>query len=208
MALVKSNRAAAAAAPPAPQPGCGLEELRARLQEDDAAVRRFAARALASVAGGGEPLCDRLEDEADESVRLAILEGLREHRSAAVVERLVDLLRSEDASLRNHVIEVLSEWPEVVAQRIDALLGDADSDVRIFAVNILALLPHPEVPAWLRRVLEEESHVNVCAAAVDVLTDVGDEEAVPALLALKRRFADEPFMTFAVDMAVRRIGGS
>jgi hypothetical protein len=57
-------------------------------------------------------------------------------------------------------------------------------------------------------VLEEESHVNVCAAAVDVLTDVGDEEAVPALLALKRRFADEPFMTFAVDMAVRRIGGS
>ena len=204
MGLVKSNKSAAL--PPTPKPGSSITELHARLDDPDPATRRFAARALASVAAAGEMLCDRLEVEQDESVRLALLGSLREHCTPVVVDRLVETLRSEDAGLRSSVIELLSEWPEAVALRILALLSDPDSDVRIFAVNILSLLAHPDVPVWLKQVLEEDPHVNVCAAAVDILTDVGSEDAVPALEALIRRFPVEPFLTFAVGLELQRIG--
>jgi HEAT repeat protein len=92
-----------------------------------------------------------------------------------------------------------------VAPQVEAMLGDPDSDVRIFAVNVLAALPHPMVPAWLRRVVTVDPHVNVCAAALDALAEVGEPEDIPALEALAERFADVAFIKFAVDAAVRRI---
>jgi hypothetical protein len=98
--------------------------------------------------------------------------------------------------------------PEATGPCVSALLADGDADVRIFAVNLLTDLHHPKVPAWLQQVLEQEREVNVVAAAIEVLSEVGDTTHLPALRAVRQRFADHEFIAFAVDMTVARIEAS
>ena len=172
------------------------------LTSPDVSARRFAARALSTVPDVVPMLCARLVSEQNLSVRSIILTGLILNKSRAVVEGLLPLLASEDANLRNSAIEALQDMPDEVAPYIDALLHDANSDVRIFTVNVLAALPHPMVPEWLRQVVRGDSHVNVCAAAVDALAEAGGPEAIPALKALPGRFAKVAFIRFAVDAAI------
>ena len=152
-------------------------------------------------------LCAHLATEQALSVRSIILTGLIVHKSAAVVLGLLPLLGSEDANLRNGAIEALQQMPDEVAPHVEAMLVDPDSDVRIFAVDVLAALPHPMVPEWLRRVVTLDPHVNVCAAALDALSEAGQPEVIPTLEKLADRFAELAFIQFAVDAAVRRIRG-
>jgi hypothetical protein len=57
----------------------------------------------------------------------------------------------------------------------------------------------------LIEVIQNEPHVNVCATAVDLLSELASEAALAPLQALKLRFADEPYLQFAVDLAIQRI---
>jgi hypothetical protein len=183
------------------------------LQAPQPGVRRAAARDLSAHAGAIPALCARLGIEPALSVRSVILTALIQLQSVAgpaapaIVAGLLPYLRSEDAGLRNAVIEALQDMPEAVAPFMADLLADGDSDVRILAVQILSVLPHADAPHWLARVIAADAHVNVCAAAVDCLAEVGDGRAVTALAALPARFPDEPFIAFAVATAIRRIGG-
>jgi hypothetical protein len=52
-----------------------------------------------------------------------------------------------------------------------------------------------------------ETHPNVCAAAIDVLADVGTPAAIPALQQCAQRFAGTPFLPFAAAKAVALISG-
>ncbi|MFV8833641.1 HEAT repeat domain-containing protein [Aquisalimonas sp.] len=183
------------------------EGLIAQLDDKRPVARRRASRELAGDAGAVDALCDALEREQDEGCRHAMLTALLVTGGQRVQERLLPLLRSEDAALRNGAIEVLQGMPKLAAGYMDELLADPDSDVRIFAVNILESLRHERVPDWLRGVLERDDHVNVCAAAVDVLTEVGDDHCLDALRQLPARFPGEPFIAFAVRTAERRITG-
>jgi HEAT repeat protein len=117
-------------------------------------------------------------------------------------------LRSEDAALRNLAIGAMQQMPSAVGPIIDELLCDADSDVRIFAMNVLEFLPHPSVESWLIDAIERDPHVNVCSSALDVLREVGTERCVPAVKALKVRFADEAYVQFAANLTLRRVRGS
>jgi hypothetical protein len=74
-------------------------------------------------------------------------------------------------------------------------------------VQVLSALPHARAPDWLVDVVASDPHVNVCAAAVDCLAEVGDPAALSALKALPARFPGEPFIAFAVATAIRRIDG-
>jgi HEAT repeat protein len=114
-------------------------------------------------------------------------------------------MRSEDAALRNEAIEAMKQLPEAVAPIMQALLTDTDSDLRILSVNILESLRHPDVEKWLIEVIARDPHVNVCATAVDLLGEVGSSDALEPLRRLKARFADEPYMQFAADLAIKRI---
>jgi HEAT repeat protein len=107
--------------------------------------------------------------------------------------------------LRNEAIEAMKNLPDAVAPIMAGLLADPDPDVRIFAVNILESLRHPDVEQWLIEVISEDEHINVCATAVDLLGEVGSEAAVPALEALKARFPNEPYIVFSADLALKRI---
>lgn len=183
-----------------------MASLLADLTASDSGVRRKAVHGLAAHPESAMALCDRLQLEPGLSVRAVLLTTLIHLRSPAVAARLTEFLRSDDASLRNAAIEALQEMPDAIAPHVEDLLADADSDVRIFAVNILGTLRHRQAPEWLTAVIREDAHINVCAAAVDALAEIGGPESLDDLQALRRRFAGNQFMDFAIDTAIRRIG--
>ncbi len=176
-----------------------------QLNGENAESRRWAARDLVDCPGSSAALMQRLSIEQDDSVREVILTTLVHLGDDASVMGLVQCLRSDDATLRNEAIEALKMLPDAVAPIMRGLLADEDSDVRIFAVNILESLRHPEVETWLSEVIEHDPHVNVCGTAVDLLGEVGSRNVLDPLLRLKSRFAREPYIQFAADIAIKRI---
>jgi HEAT repeat protein len=182
-----------------------LPGLLAQLSEGSPEQRRWAARDLAQHEAAAAALGAQLQVERDASVREAAFISLASMAGDAAAGALLPLLRSEDAALRNGAIESLAGMPQAVTPRIAALLADADPDVRLFSVNLLGDLRHAQVLPWLLQVLQREVEVNVVAAAIEVLAEVGQPENVPALLAARQRFARHPFIGFAADMAIERI---
>jgi HEAT repeat protein len=183
----------------------GADALQEDMQSDDAAVRR-AAVVRAGRCGATVLLASRLQVENDRGVRETILTNLVRNGGLAAARPLLNLLRSDDADLRNAVIETLQGMSDAITPLIEDLLTDPDADVRIFAVNILQSLKSPTVPDLAVKVISTDPHVNVCAAAVDVLAEVGRPEMAGALRDVAARFPDQPFLAFAVRTALKRIG--
>jgi HEAT repeat protein len=182
-----------------------LQGLTAGLGSPDPAIRRWSARDLGQHPEGSAALAARLPLERDPACRDALLASLASIGDPVAVAGLAGCLRSEDAALRNEAIEALKRLPGPAAPAIQDLLADADPDVRILAVSVLEAFRHPDVASWLVRVIEQDPEVNVCAAAVDLLAEVGTKAALPALARLPERFPDQPFIRFAADLACKRL---
>lgn len=186
-------------------PNRDLPGLLRQLRNGNAQERRWAARDLVVHPEAVSALGDHLARETESQVREAIFTTIAALSSAQSVQALLPMLRSEDAQLRNGAIEALTQMPQAVGPCMQALLDDPDPDVRIFTVNLLGDLKHPDINTWLIKVLTRDEHINVVAAAVEVVAEVGTPEAVPALQAAVQRFAQDPFLGFAADVAIERI---
>lgn len=182
--------------------------LLAELNDADPTARRWAARDLLQFPQATTALVARLQCEDDMSVREIILTSLTRLGDETAVAGLVKCLRCEDAQMRNEAIEAMKALPDEVAPIMGDLLIDDDPDVRIMAVNILESLQHPKVEDWLIEVIDHDSMVNVCGTAVDLLGEVGSAAASEALNRLKQRFAEEPYIQFAADLALKRIASA
>jgi hypothetical protein len=180
-------------------------KLLADLENSDKEVRRAAVR-FATRSGETELLANRLADEIDVGLRETILTSLARIGGVEAARSLIKALRGEDALTRNAVIETLQSMGEVVASEIETLLDDANPDLRIYAMNIIQSLRSSRVSDIALRVIASDPHVNVCAAAVDVLAEVGTPEMADELRAVANRFPDQPFFAFAVRAAIKRIG--
>jgi HEAT repeat protein len=182
-----------------------IDQILAALEGADAGVRRQAARQIAGFPDAAKALMSRLKREEQVAVREVILNTLVLLKDTSIVAGLAECLRSENAALRNETIEAFKQLGHEVDPILESMLADPDPDVRIFVVNILESQRHSEAENWLIKVIEEDSHVNVCATAVDLLCEVGTEASSDALLRLKARFASEPYIQFASDLALKRI---
>ncbi|WP_029006965.1 HEAT repeat domain-containing protein [Azospirillum halopraeferens] len=202
MPLVKAgSRRGSATAPPLPEGGEAIADLTAA----DPAQRRMAAHSLARRPEAATALAARLGVEEEPGVREAILTALVRIGTADAAAGLVPCLGSEDAGLRNGAIESLNQMPpDAVMPQVEPLLADADSDLRLFAVQVVAGAVHPERLARLTRVIDADPQVNVCLAAADGLADMADPTVLPVLERLEARFPDEPMVAFAVGAARRR----
>jgi HEAT repeat protein len=163
----------------------GLESLLADLAGSDRKRRRSAARALGDHPEAATALCATLTGEAQESVRVAIFTALIKIGTKPAAAGLIRLLQSEDVGLRNGAIEALKTMPDSSAECISEIFASS-VDVRIFGVEILGSLQHPDRQNWLLQVIEADSELNVCAAAVEALLECGDEQAVKPLHEYRR----------------------
>jgi HEAT repeat protein len=204
MGFVKGKTAAAASKDDLIE-RTSCEELVAALENPDAPIRRQAAQKITAGLDAAPALISRLKREKNTAARDAILSALVRLGDPTIASSLTDCLRSEDAALRNDVIEVFKQMGDQVSPILHTLLADPDPDVRIFVINILNSEGHPDMERWLIDVIERDAHVNVCAAAADLLCEAGTEAAIDPLLGLKARFTHEPYIQFAADLALKRI---
>lgn len=184
--------------------GDGLSAL---LREGDVDERWAAARGL-----GGSPediasLASALGVEHEPRVREAIFTSLANVGTAQACRALLASLRSDDAGLRTGALDALSTMA-AAGVLLPELLADPDPDVRLLSCEIARSLPAADAQRLLCALLDTEVEVNVCAAAIEVLAELGGPDAISPLTRCAERFADDPFLVFAVKVARRRLEGS
>ena len=197
MPLIRRDAALPAAAP-------SQDDHRRLLSQGSPDQRWAAARAL-SGAGDAALLAAALATEADARVREAVLSGLARAGTDESLDAILPLLRSDDASARTSALDALRAMPATVAARLPRLLEDEDADVRLLACELAREIPAEQAMPVLAGLLARDPHPNVCAAAVEVVAEVGTPDILPALEACAARFPDEPFLTFATRAAADRI---
>ena len=189
-------------------PGADLMLYRSALDSADPESRWTAARALAGHAEAVPTLAAALGREPVPRVREAIMTALLRIGDAASVEAILPYLRSQDAGLRAAAVEALQALPAAVAPFMAPLLSDRDPDVRLLATELARNMKASDATRLLCDLIGREQHPNVCAAAIDVLAEVGTPEALPALEKCAARFAATPFLPFAISVAIARISGA
>jgi len=168
--------------------------------------RWAAARSLTSPTDT-QVLAQVLSEEPESRVRAAILTSLARIGTAASAAAIVPYIRSNDASLRTGALDALATMPEGVAATLPGLLSDADPDVRLLACELVRVMPDSEATRLLSALIHRDNEPNVCAAAIEVLAEVGGPDVLPSLRRCAERFAEQPFLAFAVRVAIERIGG-
>ena len=175
------------------------------LRSGDADERRNAARILGAEPNGTKALGEALKTEPDPRVRQVIFTSLIRLASPESVDTVIPYLRVDDASLRMGALDALRAMIDVVRPALPSLLSDPDADIRVLTCDLARELPSPEATHLLCGVLARDPELNVCAAAVDVLADIGETEALPFLEDCAARFGDAAFLGFAVKIAMGRI---
>lgn len=203
--MVLKKAATVATATTSDKSAYGLQDWLRLLDSTSPEDRRLAARALAEFPVSAPALLNTLARESNIRVKGAILVSLQCIGGHRVLEGLLPFLRSDNAALRNGVIEILQGMPNEIGDYINDLLHDQDSDVRIFAIDILQTLAHPDSPSWLLDVILHDKHVNVVATAIDRLTEIGTPEMLPAMKSVLARFPNEPYIEFIVNLAIKRL---
>ena len=190
---------------PAPPSNPGPTEITRGLASASPDERFAAARAAPEAPDTARQLAAALLTESDPRVREAIFTKLARMGTAMIAEHVVPLLRSTEAALRTGALDVLRSSPAAAHQLLPQLLRDRSADVRVLSCELARSLPSAEATRQLCAVLADEPEVNVCAAAVEVLAEVGNPEALPTLADCAQRFAKVPFLCFAINVATNRL---
>ena len=175
------------------------------LSSASADERWAAARAAWNVTGGVSAIAAALPKERDPHVREAMFTSLTRNGTAESVAAIIGQLRSDSASLRAGALDALRILVGSVPELLPRLLNDKDTDVRILSCELARSLPDAEATRLLCALLAAEREINVCAAAVDVLAEVGSSEALATLEECARRFRDSAFIVFAIKVVTDRI---
>ena len=89
---------------------------------------------------------------------------------------------------------------------VKELLRDQDADVRILACDLLRNFADPrQAEPLIWHILDADPVANVCAAAVEVLAEIGGPGSLPYLRRCAARFPDDPFVAFSIQSVAGRI---
>lgn len=183
----------------------GSAEVLAGLGSVSAEERWAAARAAGALPDSAAALAAALPRETDSRVREAMFTGLVRIGTRDSIAQLLPMLRSDDSALRGGALDALRSSPVAAHEFLPQLLRDPDADVRILSCELARNLPGEEASRALCALLAHEHEVNVCAAAIEVLAEVGDQAALPALAHCAQRFSQVPYLGFAIKLATDRI---
>lgn len=121
--------------------------------------------------------------------------------------KLFEMLKGENAYLRNAVIRFLQDYGREAKWFIKKLMDDSDRDIRIFAINILGDVNYDDSIEMLRYFIAKEKDVNALMTAVDYIGEIGDASDIKLLEAVKIDYSNEPYVLFGVDLALNRLKG-
>jgi HEAT repeat protein len=199
MPLIRTTRdkVAEGAAPGSPSDA-------ARALGSASADERWAA-ARAEVPAPVPALALALATETDQRVREAIFTALARIATPESVAAVLPYLRSDDANTRTGALDALRAMPSAVRQYLPQLLIDPDADVRLLACDLVRDAGDRDGASWLCALLDTEPQANVCGAAVEVLGQIADETALPALSRCAARFPEDPFLGFAIKVVADRL---
>ncbi len=176
---------------------------------DDVEKKDYAIEEIAKFRGGGDFLVSRISDEhASKRISTKVASVISNmDPEDAPIEHIMDLLKLENAYIRNLGISILRDFGSAIKYYIVKFLIGDDRDLRIFAINVLGDVNFSESRDMLVELLEDESDINVAMTAVDYMGEIGEEEDITLLEELKDRFKDEVYVQFAVDGAIKMIKG-
>jgi HEAT repeat protein len=116
-----------------------ITQLINELNSEDEKVRAFAAEDIAydGIVEGFEPMLGRLQIETSRFVREAIVNSLKTMPDVINVEKLIPLLSSDDAFVRNAAIDILSGRGQSALRCLQETLHNPDKDIRKFTLDAL-----------------------------------------------------------------------
>ncbi|MDB2562692.1 HEAT repeat domain-containing protein [Sulfurimonas sp.] len=169
----------------------------------------YAVEEIAKFDGGGNFLVSYINsDTADKRISTKIASVISSmDPEAAPIEEIMDLLKLENAYIRNLGISILRDFGNAIKYYIVKFLIGDDRDLRIFAINVLGDVDFAESRDMLVELLETEEDINVAMTAVDYMGEIGEVEDIPLLESLKERFTGDFYAQFAVDGAIKLIKG-
>jgi len=169
----------------------------------------FAIEEIVKFDGGGKYLVSFMKNESiDKNLLIKIASVISNMDSdEAPIEDVMDLLKLDNAHIRNLGISILRDFSNSIKYYIVKFLIGDDRDLRIFAINVLGDVDFAESRDMLVELLETEEDINVAMTAVDYMGEIGEEEDVALLESLKERFSGDSYVEFAVDSAIKLIEG-
>ena len=164
---------------------------------------------IAKFKGAGEYLVSYINnDKIDNRISTKIASVLSNMDPKNVsIEEVMALLKLDNAYVRNLGISILRNYGDAIKYYIVKFLIGEERDLRIFAINVLGDVNFHESRDMMVELLETEQDVNVAMTAVDYLSEIGEMSDIPLLESLKKRFAGEFYVEFAVDSAIKSIKG-
>lgn len=178
-------------------------------ENDDTYYKDYAIEEISKFDDGGDFLISYIDNEdADKnlSTKVAAVVSNMDPDNAPI-EKIMDLLKLNNAYVRNLGISILRDFGDSIKYYIVKFLIGDDRDLRIFAINVLGDVDFAESRDMLVELLETEEDINVAMTAVDYMGEIGEEEDIPLLESLKERFAGDFYAEFAVDGAIKLIKG-
>ena len=157
-----------------------MDLLMAQLTAEDLEVRRSAAVALGRI-GDSNATPALVSALSDESLAIDAAQALGQIGDPRAVDGLLDLIGSEDASIRQAAVSALNSLASPPnSKRIIPLLNDPDPNVRESAVKIAGYFGYPEAAGALVD-LSRDSNERVRWAAIEHLPYVEDKRAFDVL---------------------------
>lgn len=175
----------------------------------DSGLKDYIVDEIIKFEGGGEFLVEYINrEDSDKNVSTKIASTIScMDADSAPIEKIMDLLKLENAYARNLGISMLRDFGDSIKYYIVKFLIGDDRDLRIFAINVLGDVNFSESKDMLVELLQTETDVNVAMTAVDYMGEIGEEEDIELLESLKERFSGEFYVEFAVDGAIKMIKG-
>ncbi len=187
-----------------------LEEAQAYCKTNtDISKKDYAVEEIVNFKGGPEYLLSLIANEEREKIILTKIASVISKMDSddAPIEEIMDLLKLNNAYVRNLGISILRDFGTAIKYYIVKFLIGDDRDLRIFAINVLGDVNFAESRDMMVELLESETDINVAMTAVDYMGEIGEEEDIELLESLKDRFSGDVYVEFAVDGAVKLIKG-
>lgn len=159
-----------------------IEELIIDLNSEDEKTRAFAAEDIAcdGLLEGIGPMLARLEIESSRYVREAIISSLKTMSGPELVARSLPYLRSDDAFVRNGVIEILAMQGEESLEALRFSLTDPDKDTRKFILDVLVQIGSSVAASLIAEAMADPD-INNVITAVEYLGRLEDDRWIKGI---------------------------